>query len=180
MEILLNYVLPAVVVVLLATIYVLWLTGRNEKPVETDETESKDKWKRAIPKSAPVVPYMDTKVLRFYEVLKMSLPSVFTLIPHCPIEKLFDSSKRKELKMTEQYADFVIFNDLYIPVLVIDLFDMSIVNLDTVNKIKGIFKDVLRNSGIAVMDYKLDGDYNVDHLRREIANAINPLNSVKK
>jgi hypothetical protein len=176
MEVLLNIVLPIVVIVILAIIYVLWLTGRNEKPALADEPEIKDEWKRTVPKSAPVVPYMDTKVFRFYEVLKMSLPSMFTIIPHCSIEKLFEISKRKDLRMSGQYADFAIFNEAFVPVLVIDLFDMSIVNLDTVNKIKGIFKDVMRSSGIAVMDYKLDEHYNIDQLRRDIATAINPLN----
>ncbi|MDR1917874.1 MAG: DUF2726 domain-containing protein [Christensenellaceae bacterium] len=177
MEILLNYVVPIVVIIIVATIYFLWITGRNSKPsVSPDETEVKDEWKRTIPKSAPIVPYLETKIIKFYEILKMSLPSGFMVIPHCPIEKLFVNSKRKELKMLGQYADFVIFDDAYMPVLVIDLFDMSVVNLDTVNKIKTIFKDVLKNSGVAVMDYKLDGFYNIDQLRRDIAMAINPLN----
>jgi hypothetical protein len=177
MEILLNYIIPTIVVLIVATIYFLWITGRNAKPpVLADETEVKDQWKRTIPKTAPVVPYLETKILKFYEVLKMSLPSGFMIIPHCPIEKLFLDSKRKDLKMLGQYADFTIFDDAYVPVLVIDLFDMSIVNLDTVNKIKGIFKDVLRSSGIPVMDYKLDEAYNIDQLRRDIAKAINPLN----
>jgi hypothetical protein len=182
MEILLNYVVPVVIIVILAAIYVLWLTGRNktESAAAADDTKSSDEWKQAVPKNARVVPYMETKILRFYEMLKMALPAGFTIIPHCPIEKLFEFSKRKDLQMLGQYGDFVIFNDNYLPVLVIDLFDMSIVSLDTVNKIKGIFKDVLRNSGIPVMDFKMDSDYNIDMLRREIADTINPLNKIRK
>jgi hypothetical protein len=176
MDILLNFVIPIVVIIIIATLYFLLLTGRNSKPPAISESIEKDEWKRTIPKSAPIVPFMDMKVLKFYEILKISLPSGFMIIPHCPIEKLFLDSKRKDLKMLGQYADFAIFDDAYIPVLVIDLFDMSIVNLDTVNKIKSIFKDVLRSSGVPVMDYKLDDVYNIDRLRRDIAKAINPLN----
>ena len=184
MEILLNYVFPAIVVVILATIYILWLTGRNKSDsVSTGEDGGKhanEEWRRSVPKTAPVVPYMDPKILRFYEVLKMALPAGFVIIPHCPIEKLFVVSKRSDLHMLGQYADFVIFDDSYNPVLVVDLFDMSIINLDTVNKIKTIFKEVLRNSGIPVLEYKLSEDYNIDILRREIAGAINPLNKIKR
>jgi hypothetical protein len=179
MEILLNYVLPVVIIIILAAIYMLWITGRNgdDKPVlSTEEMETKNEWKRSVPKSAPIVPFMVAKTLHFYEILKMSLPSGYMIIPNCPIEKLFDISKRADLKMLGQYGDFVIFDETYRPVLVIDLFDMSIVNLDSVNKIKDIFKDVLRNSGVPVMDYKLDGEYSIDYLRRDIAKAINPLN----
>jgi len=179
MELFLKYILPPLIIILIAVIYFLWINGRNSSgsQKQTDTTEIKnDEWKRSIPKQAPIVPYMDSKVLRFFEILKMALPAGFTVIPHCPIEKLFDVSKRNDLRMGGQYADFVIFNDTYMPVLVIDLFDMSIVNLDTVNKIKGIFKDVLRASGVPVMDCKLETEYNSDMLRRNIANTINPLN----
>jgi hypothetical protein len=180
MEILFNYVLPVVVIVILVTIYILWLTGRGKSDRAVGDAKPNDAWKRTVPKSAPVVPYMEAKILRFYEVLKMALPAGFTVIPHCPIEKLFSVSRRNDLQMLGQYGDFVIFNENYSPVLVIDLFDMSIINLDTVNKIKGIFKDVLRSSGVPVMDFKLDGDYNIDTLRRSIADTINPLNKMKK
>jgi hypothetical protein len=140
--------------------------------------EFKESVKRQIPKSAALVPYMSTKFLKFNEALKQALPSNFIAMPHVPIEKLFESSKQNELQMRGQYADFAVFSNSFMPILIIDLFDMSIVNLDTVNKVKNISKDVLRNSGIAVLDYKLKDTYNIDELRRTIANAMNPLKSV--
>jgi hypothetical protein len=178
MEVLLNTVLPIAVIVIIAVIYILWLTSRRQKVAAPEDAETKDEWKKAVPKSAPITPFMDTKVFKFYEALKAALPAEFIAAPHVAIEKLFAHSARKELRMTGQFADFVIFTRSFMPVLVIDLFDMSIVSLDNVNKIKNIFKDVIRNSGLAILDYKLDDNYNIDELRRDIANAINPLRKV--
>ena len=79
--------------------------------------------------------------------------------------------------MLGQYADFVVFTPALMPVLVIDLYDMSIINLDRVNRIKTVSKEILRNSGIPVLDYQYTDNCNIDELRRKIANLLNPLAS---
>ena len=80
--------------------------------------------------------------------------------------------------MVGQYADFVVFTPTMMPILVIDLFDMSIVNLDRVNKIKNVSKEILRNSGIPVLDYQYTDNCDIDDLRRRIATLLNPLSTM--
>lgn len=174
MEILINFVLPMLLIILIAGLYIWFLRSRRKQQQhETVKVQS------ALPKSAPVVPYMESILLNFYQALKQALPEKYIIYVNVPIEKLFNVSKRSSLHMLGQYADFVIFTPALMPVLVIDLFDLSVVNLERVNRIKRVSKEILRNSGIPVLDYQYTENCNIDELRRKIANLLNPLNKLK-
>ena len=178
----LDVFLPIIIIAAIAVLYVLFLNYRKSSrtmPGGAKAAASNADIKPRV-KAASLGPYMDAKTLRFYEVLRAAVPASFILMPHVSLEKLFATSDRYELRMSGQYADFVIFSASYMPLLVIDLFDMSIVNLETVNKIKNVSKEILSNSGLPVLDYKLTDKYTVDELRRLIANVMNPLRVDKK
>lgn len=172
MELFTQFILPMLVIVLVAGVYIWFLRSRRKR-----QDTSEVKVALTLPKSAPVVPYMDPVLLSFHQALKQALPEKYIINVNVPIEKLFDPSKRANLRMVGQYADFVVFTPALMPVLIIDLFDMSIINLDRVNKIKNVSKEILRNSGIPVLDYQYTDNCNIDELRRKIANLLNPLNT---
>ena len=165
-----KFILPILLITVVAGLYI-WLLRFRRKSNDKKEIEAP----RVLPKSAPVVPYMESITISFYRALKQALPDKYIIYVNVPIEKLFDASKRPGLHMLGQYADFVIFTPSLMPVLVIDLFDMSIINLDRVNRIKNVSKEILRNSGIPVLDYQYTDNCNIDELRRKIANLLNPL-----
>ncbi|MDR0383818.1 MAG: DUF2726 domain-containing protein [Christensenellaceae bacterium] len=174
-EDLLSVLIPLSIIIFVALIYIFYLYWRNKNRNIEVSVDDKEAEKLKIPKSAVVIRYMERKQSAFYDVLKAALPSNYIILPNVPIEKLFEIYKRSELLMKGQYADFVIFDASYKPLLVIDLFDMSVLNLEAVNKIKSISKSVMRSSGIVVFDFKLGDHYDIDDLRRQIANAMNPL-----
>lgn len=169
----LKIVIPIIILLAIAGLYVFWLTSRRRgnDAAETEKTATN----KPLPKSVPVTPYMDSMLRNFYRALRQALPDKYIIYVHVPIEKLFDASRRGELNMKGQYADVVVFTPELMPLLVIDLFDLSIINLDRVNKIKTVSKLILRNSGIPVLDYRCNDSYNIDELRRLIANLLNPL-----
>ncbi|MBR4418994.1 MAG: DUF2726 domain-containing protein [Clostridia bacterium] len=170
MEFIVKFVLPMLAIVLVAGIYIWFLNSRK-----ADKSKCEIKQTCVLPKSAPVVPYFESILQTFYQALKQALPEKYIIYVNVPIEKLFEPSKRANLKMAGQYADYVIFTPSWMPILVIDLFDMSIVNLDRVNKIKNVSKEILRNSGIPVLDYQYTDNCDIGDLRRKIANVLNPL-----
>ena len=174
MEVFVNFFLPLLVIIAVAGLYIWYLRSRRKKLANG---KPKDVRSNVLPKSAPVVPYMESISLNFYQALKQALPEKYIIYVNVPIEKLFDQARREDLHMVGQYADFVIFTPELMPVLVIDLFDLSIINLDRVNKIKNVSKTILRNSGIPVLDYQYTDNCNIDELRRKIANLLNPLNA---
>ena len=149
MDFIFKYVLPMLAIVLVAGIYIWFLRSRR---VEKNSCPAKQSC--VLPKSAPVVPYFESILQTFYQALKQALPEKYIIYVNVPIEKLFEPSKRSSLNMAGQYADYVIFTPTWMPILVIDLFDMSIVNLERVNRIKNVSKEILRNSGIPVLDYQ--------------------------
>lgn len=172
MELFNAFILPMLVIVIVAGLYIWFLRSRRSLK---DKNETKEP--TVLPKSAPVVPYYESILVNFHQALKQALPEKYIIYVNVPIEKLFDPSKRDSLHMVGQYADFVIFTPSLMPVLVIDLFDMSIINLDRVNRIKNVSKEIMRNSGIPVLDYQYTDNCNIDELRRKIANLLNPLNA---
>ncbi len=172
MEFIFKFVLPMLAIVLVAGIYIWFLRSRR-----VDKSKCETKQISVLPKKAPVVPYFESILQTFYQALKQALPEKYIIYVNVPIEKLFEPSKRASLKMVGQYADYVIFTPSWMPILVIDLFDMSIVNLERVNRIKNVSKEILRNSGIPVLDYQYTDNCDISDLRRKIANVLNPLNS---
>lgn len=170
MDFLINFVLPLIIVGTLTGLYVWFLRSRRKM-----RTTAKVSTPRSLPKSAPIVPYFGSITASFYQALKTALPEKYIVYVNVPIEKLFEQSKRESLHMLGQYADFVIFTPELMPVLVIDLYDMSIINLDRVNRIKNVSKEILRNSGVPVLDYQYTDNCNIDELRRKIADLLNPL-----
>ncbi len=172
MDLLVNFILPILAIVIVAGLYIWFLRSRRNKHKDEEITAQ-----RVLPKSAPVVPYFESILVTFHKALKEALPEKYIIYVNVPIEKLFDPTKRESLHMVGQYADFVVFTQSLMPVLVIDLFDMSIINLDRVNRIKTVSKEILRNSGIPVLDYQYTDNCNIDELRRKIANLLNPLNA---
>ncbi len=172
MDLLVNFILPMLAIVIVASLYIWFLRSRRNK-----HKDEEIKAPRVLPKSAPVVPYFESILVTFHKALKEALPEKYIIYVNVPIEKLFDPTKRESLHMVGQYADFVVFTQSLMPVLVIDLFDMSIINLDRVNRIKTVSKEILRNSGIPVLDYQYTDNCNIDELRRKIANLLNPLNA---
>ncbi|MCM1404231.1 MAG: DUF2726 domain-containing protein [Prevotella sp.] len=165
-----QFILPIGVIAVIAGLYIWFLRSRRNR-----NQKSETKALRVLPKSAPVVPYIESILINFHQALKQALPEKYIIYVNVPIEKLFDPTKRESLHMVGQYADFVIFTPDLLPVLVIDLFDLSIINLDRVNRIKNVSKEILRNSGIPVLDYQYTDNCNIDELRRKIANLLNPL-----
>jgi len=174
MEFFVNFVLPMAVIIAVAGLYIWYLRSRRKK---NTVKQNKEPNASILPKSAPVVPYMESISLNFYKALKAALPEKYVIYVNVPIEKLFDQARREDLHMVGQYADYVIFTPDLMPVLVIDLFDLSVINLDRVNRIKNVSKNILRNSGIPVLDYQYNDNCNIDELRRKIANLLNPLNA---
>lgn len=172
MDFFVRIILPILIITILAGLYGWGLRSYRQK-----RTAAKVDTPRFLPKSAPVVPYIESISVSFYHALKEALPQKYIIYVNVPIEKLFEQSKRESLHMVGQYADFVIFTPDLMPVLVIDLFDMSIINLDRVNRIKNVSKDILRNSGIPVLDYQYTDNCNIDELRRKIATLLNPLSA---
>ncbi|MBO4823660.1 MAG: DUF2726 domain-containing protein [Clostridia bacterium] len=170
MEIWTNFFLPALIVSAIVGLYAWFLRYQRKQ-----RTAAKVNKPRNVIKSAPVVPYYDSITLSFYEALRKALPEKYIIYVNVPIEKLFEQSKRESLHMLGQYADYVVFTPSLMPVLVVDLYDMSIINLDRVNRIKAVSKEILRNSGIPVLDYQYNENCNIDELRRKIANLLNPL-----
>ena len=170
MDELINFILPLIIVGTVTGLYAWFLRVHRKR-----RTAAKITAPRSLPKSAPVVPYFGSITASFYQALKAALPEKYIIYVNVPIEKLFEQSKRESLHMLGQYADFVIFTPALMPVLVIDLYDMSIINLDRVNRIKNVSKEILRNSGIPVLDYQYTDNCNIDELRRKIANLLNPL-----
>lgn len=172
MEVLTNFVLPMLVIVVVAGLYIWWLIGRRKQ----DETATPQPTvvKKRL-QSAPVVPFMESVLLNFYHALKQALPAKYIICVNVPIEKLFEASYREDLQMKGQYADFVIFSEKLLPILVVDLFDLSVIDLNRVNKIKTVSKEILRSSGIPVLDYQYTENCNIDELRRKIADLLNPL-----
>lgn len=170
MEIWTNFFLPALIVSVIVGLYAWFLRYQRKQ-----RTAAKVNKPRNVIKSAPVVPYYDSITLSFFEALRKALPEKYIIYVNVPIEKLFEQSKRESLHMLGQYADYVVFTPSLMPVLVVDLYDMSIINLDRVNRIKAVSKEILRNSGIPVLDYQYNENCNIDELRRKIANLLNPL-----
>lgn len=170
MEIWTNFFLPALIVSAIVGLYAWFLRYQRKQ-----RTAAKVNKPRNVIKSAPVVPYYDSITLSFFEALRKALPEKYIIYVNVPIEKLFEQSKRESLHMLGQYADYVVFTPSLMPVLVVDLYDMSIINLDRVNRIKAVSKEILRNSGIPVLDYQYNENCNIDELRRKIANLLNPL-----
>jgi len=175
MEFIVTVLLPMLAIVLVAGIYIYFLRSRRDA-----KNVCEVKQKLVLPKSAPVVPYIESILLTFHQALRQALPEKYVIYVNVPIEKLFEASKRPSLHMVGQYADFVVFTPSLMPILVIDLFDMSIINLERVNKIKNVSKEILRNSGIPVLDYQYTDNCDIDDLRRKIANLLNPLSSKVK
>ena len=174
MEIFVNFIIPLLVIAAVSGLYVWFLISRRKR---NDADQNQEPHASILPKSAPVVPYMESISLNFFQALKQALPEKYIIYVNVPIEKLFDQARRDDLHMVGQYADFVIFTPNLMPVLVIDLFDLSIINLDRVNRIKNVSKEILRNSGIPVLDYQYTDNCNIDELRRKIANLLNPLSA---
>lgn len=173
MEVFISVLLPLLAIVILSGLYIWFLVYRRRR---AEQNQAKPKTANlALPKSAPVVPFLEPIAVNFYKALKQALPEKYLICVNVPIEKLFDASKRNALQMKGQYADFVVFTPALMPVMVVDLFDMSIINLDRVNKIKNTSKQILRNSGIPVLDYQYVDNCNIDELRRKIADLLNPL-----
>jgi len=151
MEFFVNFILPVLVIVAVAGLYIWYLRSRRKKNVVS---QTKEPSAIVLPKSAPVVPFLESISLSFYKALKEALPAKYIIYVNVPIEKLFDQPRRESLHMVGQYADFVVFTPDLMPILVIDLFDLSIVDLNRVNRIKNVSKEILRNSGIPVLDYQ--------------------------
>lgn len=175
MDFIFNILLPMLVIVLVAGIYIYFLRSRRES-----KSNCEVKQKLVLPKSAPVIPFFESILVTFHQALKQAIPDKYIIYVNVPIEKLFEASKRSSLHMVGQYADFVIFTPNLMPILVIDLFDMSIISLERVNRIKNVSKEILRNSGIPVLDYQYTDSCDIDDLRRKIANLLNPLNAKSK
>lgn len=175
MEFIFSFLLPMLAIVLVAGIYIKFLRSRRDVKCKCEV-----KQKVALPKSAPVVPFLEPILSTFHQALRQALPEKYIIYVNVPIEKLFEPSKRANLHMVGQYADYVVFTPALMPILVIDLFDMSIINLERVNKIKTVSKEILRNSGIPVLDYQYTDNCDIDDLRRKIANLLNPLSAKVK
>ncbi len=174
MEQILNLILPLIIIAGLSGVYIWFLHSKQGKGTSATINDNKNNAVKSN-KAITLISYMDYKATEFYNALKQALPSNFIIYPNVAVEKLLDTTSRLGLQLQGQYADFVVFSPSRMPILIIDLFDMSIINLDEVNKVKRITKTIMKNSGVPVLDLKYSDTYNIDELRQIIANILNPL-----
>ncbi|MDR0975429.1 MAG: DUF2726 domain-containing protein [Christensenellaceae bacterium] len=174
-DIFLGVVIPIAVIVLLLCGLGIWLSAYSKKRAADAEENFRRSNIALLPKSADIVPYLNDNSKKFFDVLKRALPAQFIIYPNVCVEKLFEYRSRDMLQMQDAYADFVIFNEALMPMLVIDLFDTSLVSLEGINRLKNRYKTIIKNSGVPVLDYEIKEVYNLDELRREMAAAINPI-----
>ena len=176
MKELIETYLPIVIIVAIAIaiiIYAVILNGKLNSDKGDVRRSELDERRRSV-KVNKVSGYIPPKISAFYDVLKVAMPSHYIILPNIAIELLFQRANRKDLCLTGQYATFCIFTARFAPVLVIELVDYSVAT-DTVFIIPPKIKEMLRNSGIPVMEYSIRDSYSIDDLRVTISKAMNPL-----
>ena len=176
MEELLNTYLPILAIAAIVIVIVIYAVILNKK-LNSDKKDVKqselDERRRSV-KVNKVSGFIPPKISAFYEVLKVAMPAQYVILPNIAIELLFQRANRKDLCLTGQYATFCIFTAKFAPVLVIELVDYSVAT-DAVFIIPPKIKEMLRNSGIPVLEYAIRDTYSIDDLRMTISKAMNPL-----
>ena len=172
----LETILPIIIVVAIVVGvlgYALVLHKKvNKSKYSIKQTELNERRKSV--KVNKVTGFIPPKLGRFYDALKLAMPANYAIIPNVALELLFQRFNRRDLRLEGKYADFCIFTDRFVPVLVVDLRDFSTAADESFVIPDGI-KDILRTVGIPVLDYAVADSYSIDDLRRSIAKVMNPL-----
>ncbi len=124
--------------------------------------------------------YMDFREVVFYEYLQRALPSNCVALPKVGVDSILKpkGSKNSYNSILSKYVDYVIFNKQTMkPVLYIDLYDDSLneqILKEEDKNVENALKSVkLPKISIKVTD---DNKYDIETLRYEIANALDPVN----
>jgi hypothetical protein len=170
-----DIVIVIIIVAIIAAVaaYVVLLYRGLNRGVR-DVTDSELSERRKSMKVSRVSGYMPHKYRAFYDVLKTAMPAHYIILPNTAVELLFQRANRKELQLEGQYASFCVFNQSFVPILVIQLRDVSDAS-DAVFIISDTVKELIQNLGIPIMEQEIRDHYSVDDLRRNIAKAMNPL-----
>jgi len=162
-----------VAIVAAIAVYVVFLFKRLNRGVR-DVEDSELSERRKSMKVARVAGFMPQKYRAFYDILKTAMPAHYIILPNIAVELLFQRANRKELQLEGQYASFCVFNQSFVPILVIQLRDFSDA-ADMVFLLSDTVKELVKSLGIPVMEHEIRDHYNIDDLRRNIAKAMNPL-----
>jgi len=169
-----GLIIGAVVIVVIGgIIYGVWL---NRK-LNTDRTEEKYSMRRERRRSVKAVSvpcYIEQRCQGFYVALQKALPSNYIIFPNVSAELLFQKHQRQDLRLWGFYADFVVFTQSYIPILVIDMQDQSLKS-DVTPVLNDEVVDVIKLAGISFLRYPVQTNYNIDEIRKAVAKAMNPL-----
>ena len=173
MDILLGVVLPILVITAIITAYA-WFLVYNKNRSRTAHSEFEERNLISV-QTGQIVPFMDADAMKFFNALKAALPPNYIAVPNVSIEMLFDYKQRFDLHIGGQYGDFVIFTEKYVPALVIDVYDTSLMTLESAKIIKKQTKELLRKSGVPLLEYSKRDTYSIDDLRRAMGKAMNPM-----
>lgn len=178
MDAILSYVLPIVIILLIVGVivfYAIWLTRKmNRKTTEDNTGRDYNKRDRKGITITPYGAFIGTRKSDFHSALRKALPSNYVIIPNVAIELLFKSDSRHDLHMEGQYADFGIFTEKWIPILLIFLVDYSPIGKQAF-KITQDVKEMVNAINVQTMEYGVKENYSIDDLRKSIAKAMNPL-----
>ena len=176
MEILLNYVLPAVIIVLIIgaiIVYAVWLSRKmHHKTVDEDQRDTRRERKGIT--VAPYGQFLGNTKQKFHQALIKALPASYIIVPNVGVELLFKTGIQADLKLAGQYADFGIFTESWIPILLIFLVDYSPVGKPAF-KVTPDIKELLNKISIRTLEYGVREVYSIDDLRKAIAKTMNPL-----
>lgn len=171
-------ILPIILIVAVVVgiiIYAVILSTRINRREQTDLTpEELEDRRRAIKGARIKLAFFDSKNTDFYNALKIALPRNYVIFPRVAVELLFYHINRADLRLKGQYIGFCVFTDKLAPVLAIDLIDTTLAGESTL-PLKSSTKDIIRSSGLPVLEYAMRDVYSIDDLRKSIAKAMNPL-----
>ena len=124
--------------------------------------------------------YMDLREVIFYEYLLRSIPSTCVAFPKVGVDVIVKpkGSKNSYNSILNRYVDYVVFNKTTMqPVLYVDLYDDSI-NEQIIKEEDKNVENALKAVKLPKISIKVSENdkYDVDSLKYEIANAIDPVN----
>jgi len=166
-------VLIIAVIAIVIAVYLVLLNKGINRGTRREETNELGERRKSI-KVSRVSAFMPYKYRAFYDVLKIAMPSHYVIMPNIAVELLFTRANRKELNLEGQYVSFCVFNQAFVPILVVQLRDISDAS-DMVFNLSSTVKEIIQSTGIPVLEHEIRDSYNVDELRRNIAKTMNPL-----
>lgn len=168
-----QYIAPASAVIIAVFIVVKFYKYIKAR-LKRKETKVTEIVAKKVAKPEIVKGFLNNKLKFFLETLRKAVPSQYIIHPHVNAEMLFSPNVREDLKVDSEYCDFVVFNKDYIPILVIDMVDITIAKTNT-GHLNEAAEKFLKAINVPVLDVKIQEQYNIDQLRLDIAGVLNPL-----